>query len=191
MRAKISVVVALALVGCGSGIGSKQDAAGAMQRLSVASSSASVGAQQSPLTSKLKAGGTATVSGKSGSATVTYNGTVTDGGLSSTMSFHVVYAGYSADGKNTFDGTEDFSTKTAISVNPGSVSADVEMAMQGSVTMKGDYDSKVDFNIKSTASAASLSASGGQVAVKLDGTVTADGQTYTFNNETLTVDASK
>ncbi len=180
-RVYLAVVVALSLSACGSAITSKQDAANAMQRLGSAASSVDNGSGGG---SGFSAGGT--VQGKKGTATVSMNASVSGG--STAAGYDIAFHGYSADGNNTYDGTLTVST----SVNVGTNGVQVLYKMKGNVTSSGEYNSTMVVDITETASVTSFSDhSGGQVNVTLDGFVTADGSTYTWNNEAVTVTASK
>jgi hypothetical protein len=186
---KLAGLIALvaAMAACGSndknGINNKDDAAKAMQKLSDATSQACTASQQQ---SPLYASGlevSATVHGRKGTATVTIH---SDDGMN--MSADIDYNGYSADGTNVFDGTFSIDltfgtlTETAMSMT---------MTMLGDVTMSGDYDASLEFDITETMTTSTSMATGRTtVTMTLDGSITADGVTYSFDNEEFTYDES-
>jgi hypothetical protein len=173
---------ALALSACSGGIGSKQDAAQALSRLMVASSVASSQSQsQASALQKLTINGTVTVSGRSGTATVTMKASGGSGDPSAALD--IAFSGFSADGKNTFDGTQEYSVATALS----GLSAAVTTSMNADVTMSGEYDAKMTCDVTIAMNAA-LTSTSGKFSMTINGTVTADGKTYTFENESFEVD---
>jgi len=101
-----------------------------------------------------------------------------------TMTFDITYKGFSYDGKNTFDGTETFSLKMASAT---STTASIDMTLKANVKMSGDYDVQLtcDVTISMTQSAT------GDVSMTINGNVSADGSSYDFNHETVSVAASK
>lgn len=173
-----------ALSACSGGIGSKDDAAKALNRLMMASSSASTMSQASTpgLTSKLAVGSTVTVSGKSGTATVKM--TAQGGATGATATLDIAFSGFSADGKNTFEGTETYSSVTALS--GGSLS--VSNKMVANVKMSGEYNAQIVSDVTVALSMTEMSATGGKISMVINGTITADGKTYTFDNETFLVE---
>jgi hypothetical protein len=184
----LAIASAFALSACSGGINSKDDAAKAMNHLREASSSAlSGGSAASPslpqeLTQKLTIDGSVKVTGRSGTATVKMTSDASSSGGSATL--EITFSGYSADGENTFDGTETYSVTTAVS----GLSATVTNSMKANVTISGEYNAKMTCDVALDMSASAASAKSGNVSITLDGTVTADGKSFTFDHETVTVD---
>lgn len=174
---------ALALSACSGGIGSKQDAAQALNRLMVASSVASSQSQlQASGLQKLTINGTVTVSGRSGTATVTMKASSASGEPSAALD--IEFSSFSADGENTFDGTQSYSVVTALS----GLSAEVKTSMNADVTMSGEYNAKKMTCDVTIAVSAARTATSGKVSMTINGTVTADGKTFAFENESFEVD---
>ncbi len=171
-----------ALGACSGGIGSKQDAANAVSHLMVASLGAQTSAMVAGSTEKITVGGTATVTGKSGSASVTYQASGTGGSGSAT--YAIDFSKFSYDGKNTFDGSETFE----LGYDTTSSSAQVKETLKADLTMSGAYSAELTCDVTISVSATELSATSGKVSMTINGTVAADGKSYTFNNETLNVD---
>lgn len=186
-------VAAVALASCGGesgkAIGSKEDAAKVAQRLGAMGASA----QPSPAGSghKLFSGKT-TVDGKSGSAEVSYTMNVEMSGTGTSVDYalDILFKGFSPDEVNTYDGTEKLTYKIDASSTGSSSSAKVAMKLEADLKVSGEYAADYKANVTMTIDASSMSATSGSVTMVLDGTITADGATYTYENETITVSAS-
>ncbi|MFN7130926.1 MAG: hypothetical protein ACK4N5_02515 [Myxococcales bacterium] len=181
---------ALSLTACANRIESKEDAARAMQRIGAAGNAA--GNRQGQLPGP--AAGqelSITVPGKTGTATVTIKAIeATADGLKLTE--QIVYKEFSADGENTLDGTLDLVITAKFEFTDTTGSATIVMAMKGTVEMTGEYDSTVSFDLRMTSSTNDLrNQSGATIKVVMDGTVTADGKTFTYDNETIAVETVK
>lgn len=174
----------LALGACSGGIESKEDAAKAVNRLMMASSSASTmaGASTPGLTSVFSAGAAVTVNGRSGTARVkaTAEGSFT--GVSASLD--IAFSGFSADGKNTFDGDSSYSNIAAFS----GPSFSLNKKLLANVKMSGEYNAQVICDVTVAMSATAVSATGPKVTMVINGTVTAHGKTFRFDNETFSVD---
>lgn len=162
----------LFLAGCGATIQSKQDAANAVHAMTLAGSGAKTATGNGIDVN-------ATITGKTGTADVTVS---TDNGFVLTLVFHH----YSADGKNTFDGTLNY-TATA---NIGSSSIDVAWHIQGTVDMTGDYNDHVSVDITETLDATLLAQNSGNITVTMNGSLNADGRSYAYTNESISVNVS-
>ncbi len=170
MKAHGSVAIASAFVfsACSGGIDSKQDAAKALNRLMTASTTAQQSAVASGLRQELVLSDKVVIQGKSGTATVTF----TSG--AGAVSFDVAFSSFSSDGKNTIDGEESFAL-----VNPGALS--LAMTLMADVKMSGEFNANLKCDVKISVNAVSAT-------MTIDGTVTADGKSFTFNNEEFGLD---
>lgn len=179
---------AVALTACGNSINSREDAARAMQRIAAAGSSA--GQQGSNLPGAgLDASFTVTVPGKSGSATVTIEAMELDGLNGMTLKEKITYDEFTLDGENTLDGTMEMVLSIDFALGSGSMSATMTQEMKGQIEMTGEYDSTLDFDVRMTANLADMgNQSGASIELVMDGTVTADGQTFTWANEKVVVE---
>jgi hypothetical protein len=162
------------LAGCGAKIGSKQDAANAIHSLTLAGNAAYTNTNNG-------ANVNATVTGKNG-GTATVSISTTSSNATMTVNFNNF-----DDGRNTFNGSMTYAfdaTYTSSSVNLG-------WMMNGTVTMSGSYNDTLSVNnLTETVSVVELAQNSGQVSVNLNGTVIADGDTYTFSNESWNVTVS-
>lgn len=163
----------LILLGCGRAISTKEDAAAATHAMMGA------GYGNKPPGNPIDL--SITVTGKRGTATFTYDVT----GTNVTMAAN--FKGFSADGKYTFDGTVTYTW--IVSTTTGSIS--VAWKMVGDVTVSGEYDSRLQMDITETVSVTSLSQTSGSITVTLNGTVTANGKAFTFDNETINVNVAR
>lgn len=170
--------LALALVACGTPVSSKADAAKAAQQLYGAGSAANSGTSSSPLLGGFDTNVSLTVTGKSGTAKVTVQAST--GGTGADVIEEIAYDHFSADGKNTFNGTI---TQT-VSAHGDATGSDTSIKMVGKVTMSGDYDSVLDVDYTE-----SVKAGTSGVSIVLDGKIIADGTTYLWANETLSASA--
>ena len=182
------VVAAFALAACGGGgapVSSKQDAAKVVQRLQ------SMGTSSTTAQSLTAGIINVNVNGKSGKLSASYDMQVNINGSSVDTSYTIdaTFSGYSPDGKNTYDGTEHESYVVHAGTLGGTASGSVVMTIKSDVTLSGEYSGKVNIDLTMTIDAAAMTSSA-SVAMELNGTVTADGTTYTFDHENITVDAS-
>jgi hypothetical protein len=179
-------VLTLAVSACSNPVENKEDAAKAMQRLAFATKSA--GAKNYNMAGAATQTLTATVAGKEGSATVNFSVNEETGALEAKIN----YDGFSADGNNTFDGNLDASLLVQLNLEDLSQGMSIDMHMSGAVTMSGDYDSDLSFDVILSMKLGDLdNLSGNVVQVTLDGWVDADGQRYTYDHETLSIDTTR
>jgi hypothetical protein len=186
MRKLALALVSMAAVACG-GISSKEDAAKALGSVAQAGSSAKPAGSLTVdgITVNVKG-----VPGKSGTVDVdmTINGSDTGGNLVMTMTFH----NFSGDGVATLDGTMKYTVLTTVVTSGATITMDMDWLMEGKVTLSGtDHDGEVETNIHMISSASVTGANTSNVSVaakaKLKGTVTADGNAFTFDNEEFVV----
>ena len=178
-------ILAVAFSACGSAIESKEDAAQALQRLAFATNSASADKQNpgSGLTGDM----TVTVQGKEGSATVTLSVDSTTGSLAA----NIVYDEFSADGVNTFDGDLATALKLHVDLENLLAGMQIDLTMKGAVVMEGEYDASLEVDVVFSMKLSDLeNLDGARVEVTLDGRMSADGQEYVFENETLVVETA-
>lgn len=198
MKMLILGVAAVALASCGGGdegkaISSKEDAAKVVQRLS----STGAAFQPSPSGSGQKffdfeTSGETSVDGKSGSAKIKYTMKLSTTGTVSNVDYvlDILFSDFSSDEKNTYDGTEKLTYKIDAATSGSTSTAKVAMKIEADLKMTGEYAGDVKANVTMTVDASSVTATSGSVTMVLDGTITADGTTYTYNNETITVSAT-
>jgi len=191
-----AIALAFASSACGGGIRSKDDAAKALNRLMMAAENAKAVAQADLLMQRMaqemssgkapgEFNGSVTARGKSGSATVTYKVEVRSNGQTATHD--TAFLDFSYDGKNTFDGTG--STSFATAFEPGSLPPlTVTTSMKASVTMSGEYSTKMTCDVTITMIAFDVFATSGKVPMTISGIVSSDGRRFTFNNERFEVD---
>jgi len=184
------VVAAFALAACGGGgapISNKQDAAKVAQRLE------SMGAgSTSKMSQTLNAGAiNVDVNGQSGklSASIDLQTNITGSGVDMAYTIDATITGFSPDGKNTYDGTEHESYTVHASTLGGTSTGSVAVALKSDVTVSGEYAGHVKTDLTMTLDATAMTGSA-SVSMVLNGTIIVDGTTYTYDNETLTVDAS-
>jgi hypothetical protein len=182
------VVAAFALAACGGGgapVSSKQDAAKVAQRLQ------SMGTSSTTAQSLTAGLINVNVNGKSGkmSASVDMQTNMSGTGVDISYAIDATFSGYSPDGKNTYDGTEHESYTVHAGSLGGTASGSVTVTINSDVTVSGEYASKVKVDLTMTLDATAMTGSG-SVSMVLNGTVIADGTTYTFDHETISVEAS-
>ncbi len=193
VRVLATATIALALSACGNSIATREDAARAMQRIGAAGSSAGQKGSKLP-GSGLDANFSVTVPGKTGSATVTIKAMEisTTGGM--TLTEEIVYDEFSYDGENTLHGRMDLVLTMNVALGENTASASLVQTMKGEIEMTGEYDSTVSFDLTMSSNMSDLgNQSGASIKIVMDGTVTADGQTFAWDNEAVvveTVDAS-
>jgi hypothetical protein len=186
MKKLVLVPFVLLFVACGHPVQSKSDAAQASHTAVTAGQTATGDALLQLATQK--PGTVITVQGKKGSAQVSFTqGSYTANGLDAEhFEVHVVFSGYSADGKNVFDGTVDQTAGIIEEQNR----ARIVFTVKGSITQSGDYDSSLTFDETLTVDALDQ-AQGAKnhisVKVVVDGKVSADGKPYQFNHEEVSV----
>lgn len=190
---RLSLVSAsvLALAACGKGAklgGGKEGAAAALFQASGPAS----GASGSPYNNSLGISQTITVKGsKGGSAEVTQNTNITGTG-SAEVVLNVKYNNFSRDGKNAFNGQLAFTMKINVDTSgAGTISGNMSMSIVGKVTISGEIDDFVDANVTQTVDFASLSKDAGTVTVTLNGTIATSTESYSYNNETVTLTAGE
>lgn len=179
----LAVTSIFSLGACSGGIDSKEDAATALNRLMMASSNASTmaGASTAGLTSMFSVDAAVTVNGRSGTATVKTTAAGSFTGASASLD--IAFSGFSADGKNTFDGNETYSNVAAFS----GTSFSVNRKLVADVKISGEYNAQMTCDVNVAMSATAQSETGGKVTMVIDGTVTAQGRTFRFENETFSV----
>ncbi|MBI5547159.1 MAG: hypothetical protein HY901_25035 [Deltaproteobacteria bacterium] len=183
-------LAAVALASCGgSSVSSKEDAAQVMQRMT------SMGAQSNQLQQGLGSAlvNTVSLNGESGSATasVTSNVTTTGTSVQRDVDVDLTFNQFSPDGDNTYDGTEEMTWSVVIAAGEQAANVSTVSTLKANMTISGEYNATVvaDVTIKMNVSA--MAASGGSVTMVIDGTFVADGKTYTFDDETFQVTASR
>ena len=177
------VLAMLSVAACG-GIGNKQDAAAAAQRVAMAGQGAQA---RSPLFAEGlgEANLEFNVPGESGSAKVSMQSSA--GGSGANVTFTIAYDMFSPDGENTFDGSMTYTVKSDVDLSGGS--ATTEVTMKGVVTMTGEYDAELDMDVTQKIATTAM-ASGGSVSVTMDGYIKADGTEYTYANESIEISVS-
>ncbi|MCI0572519.1 MAG: hypothetical protein L0Y66_17330 [Myxococcaceae bacterium] len=103
------------------------------------------------------------------------------------MSFDLVYAGCSHDGKTFRDGTMTVQKKVVATTNPVSVKA--ELTVKGQVNYSGEVDDFLKVDVVQTVSVDALTRTSGKVTVTLDGTIENSTGTYVYANETIELTA--
>lgn len=116
-----------------------------------------------------------TVRGASGTAEVTIETGITQGDVSTQLT--VRYVGYSADGATVLDGE----VTQLIHVATGESAAHVRTELSGAVDIRGELDGYLELDVSIEVSAGASTA-----AVTVDGTISADGTTYTYDGDAFT-----
>ncbi len=190
MKRTLVLAMSMALVACGGGVNSKEDAAKVVQRLGAIGAGSTSTVQSGLTSSKLF---NVSVTGKSGTATASIDLDMDmDISLTSVAFNYTVdltFKDFSPDGDNYYSGTEKvvFSLNAASSENKAT--GIVAMIIKANVETKGDYNSKLTADLTMTLDASVIKATSGKVSMTLNGTVTADGTTYAYDHEQLEVSA--
>jgi hypothetical protein len=176
-------VVAVALSACG---GAKLSKEGAVQALFQAQQPSSKAGQS--LVERALASGATTITveadcTRGGKAKVVFTGDA--GNTSGSFTYKLTYNNCNQDGANTYNGTLDMTY--TFSGSP--TSAEVAMAMKGRIDISGEISDYVDANITLTVSATATSATSGSVTIRTNGSIRTSAESYTYNNETITITA--
>lgn len=121
-----------------------------------------------------------TVDGADGTAKVSLQASVTGGDVQA--SYIIEYSGYSSNGIDYIDGKLEYVSRVLTSGDGVSVSHQVK----GQADIWGTQASSLDVDTTLTVD---VSGSAGTVSVEMDGTVTADGETFVYDGETFGVQA--
>lgn len=121
-----------------------------------------------------------TVDGAEGSAKITLDASVTGGDVQA--SYVIEYDAYSSDGVDFIDGRIEYTS----SVSTGGDGVSVRHSVKGSAVIWGTQ--AADLVLDATLSV-DVGGAGGSVNVTMDGSVTADGQTFTYDGEAFDLSA--
>lgn len=189
MRKLVLAVVACAAAACG-GISTKEDAAkalGTVVSASQAAGSSRAGSSLAPVGGEIDAN--VTLPGRSGSVTVTGKLSFTANGLN--MDLTLKYVEYSPDGVATLDGEIAYKVTTSAAASGGSATASASVQINGAVSLSGtDHDGDLELAITMTTDIVMTGTGGGgsfSAKARLDGTIKADGNTFTYANEEFAV----
>lgn len=107
------------------------------------------------------------------------------GSQTGAFKYDVEYKDCSEDGVNSFKGkmTMEFSFAGT------GTSLDMSMRLKGKIELSGDIDDFIDADVTETISLAATSATSGTVSVKLNGTIKTSDGSYTYANESITINA--
>jgi len=185
--------LSLSLAACGGSIQNKEDAVKVLQRMESMGAGSSSGMDQG-LGSNLIMSNTVSLSGQSGTATCEVSLDIPflgDESAQMTYDVRATMSNFSPDGVNTYDGTESLHWVLAASATENEASASASMTMTADMTVAGDYNNHVVANVTLTMAASVVAATSGSATMTIDGTITVDGTTYTYDNETFTVEAGQ
>lgn len=178
--------VAMSLLGCGGGAklaANKQATADAFYSASRAGTGA--GGQSLLEIARQNASGSVDVTANcdhGGKATIHY--TFDTNNTSGDLTFDLIFAGCNDNGKTAVDGT----LHTTLSVSATDTSAALAYAMKGKITFSGEVSDFIDADITETISA-TVTSTTASASVTLNGSLTTSSGSYTWTNETVTVNA--
>jgi hypothetical protein len=201
MQVVLITAAVVGLVGCGTGAkigGGKQGAAAAL--FAASSPTKSAGGLFSVLAQKLEAGQNLTVDCPHGGK-ASLNNVQISTGTNLSQTFTINYAGCGAlvydnpdtttveqdvvtlDGSMTVTQTFDF--------NPSDTAANgsVSQNLKGKITFSGAFSDFIDSDVTDTLQWAQLGTLAGQVTMSLNGHIGTSSDTFTYNNESVTVTA--
>ncbi len=179
-------VLSLALAACGGSIQSKEDAVKVLQRLESMGAGASTSRQG--LTEKLFTFGV-NLPGESGTAScqVSTDLVTTETSVEMTFDISATMKAFSPDGRNSYDGTESLHYTLSAGVTDTTATGSVSMTVVADMQVAGDYNNHVTADVTVTLDARAIAATSGTVTMTVDGTITADGTTYTYDPETFEI----
>lgn len=184
----LTLTTAFSLAACGGGGGSisnKQDAAQAAYAVQQTGDDVQGRQSQGLFAAQFDPGGGVTteydVDGASGKASVKLEATVTEADVQAR--YTVTYDAYSSDGVDFIDGQVVYTSRVITSGADVSVSHEEK----GLVTISGSQDAVLDLDV---AFRVDVAGSTGSVTVVVDGTVTADGETFSYSDESLSLTAA-
>jgi hypothetical protein len=185
IRMSVVSAVAMSLFACGGGAKLKPGKENAAAAVFTASQGAS--RSQGGLMDILRQNADATVDVKvncTRGGDVTLHWIAQSGGTGSLAKFDLRYSNCSHDGRTTMNGT--MTTEMTTSVSSGQLVA--ELKLTGRIDFSGEVSDYVVANVTERLDVSKLSANQGvSVSLIFNGTIQTSTETYTYNNETLSV----
>ncbi len=173
------------LAACGGGGklgGGKEGAAQALFQTTSALSSA-----RKSSTGGLRSGAdlnaTVTVPGRHG-GTAKVEMKLTSIPFAGTVDSTITYDKFNVDGKNTFDGT----LTTSLATEGSAAGASATLKIKGKVTVAGDVNDFLDADVTQKLTVDVLNSTHGKVSLSLDGSIATSSESFTYQNETLSID---
>lgn len=186
LRVGIALLAGLGLMGCGGRplAPGKEAAAGALFQSSRGTNGAT-----GMLAQVMNAGAGATTDIKvscTRGGTVAVKVTVDTANPASSIVYDLTYDGCSFDGHTSMKGT----LHMTFDVLSSSTSIQLALHLQGRVEFWGDISDHIDVDVTETVSETDLTTGGANVSLVLNGTISDSSGTYTYANETVTIDGS-